>query len=131
MQRIEGKTISNSQVFSQGFSFKSFFKKYYLFFLYFMDNEGLYGVGKEWERSHSKKQQAVGFAGHQRLGLSHESLAKTSPLMTLQISTCASHVTCFTGHKSRVSRKPFLHRFFTKLSHIALTLNPTKILRND
>ena len=43
-----------------------------------MDNEGFYSVGKEWEKSHSKKQQAMGFAGHSRLGLSHESLAKTT-----------------------------------------------------
>ena len=43
-----------------------------------MNNEGLYSVGKKWERSHSKKQQAIGFVGHWRLGLSHESLTKTS-----------------------------------------------------
>ena len=39
-----------------------------------MGNEDLYSVGKEWEKSHSKKQQAVGFVGHLRLGLSCESI---------------------------------------------------------
>ena len=63
-----------------------------------MGNEDLYSVGKEWEKSHSKKQQAVGFAGHSRLGLSRESLTKTNLSKTLQIPSCAFHVACFAGH---------------------------------
>ena len=62
-----------------------------------MGNEGLYNVGKEWEKSHSKKQQAVGFAGHSRLGLSHKSLLKSSLSMTFQIPACTSHMACFVG----------------------------------
>ena len=68
------------------------------FYILWVGNEGLYSVGKEWEKSHSKKQQAVGFAGHSRLGLSRESLAKTSLSKTLQIPSCAFHVACFAGH---------------------------------
>ena len=68
------------------------------FYILWVGNEGLYSVGKEWEKSHSKKQQAVGFAGHSRLGLSRESLAETSLSKTLQIPSCAFHVTCFVGH---------------------------------
>ena len=56
MYRVMGKTISNSQVFGQGFFVKNYFKKYSFFFLHFMGNEGLYIVGKELEKSHSKKQ---------------------------------------------------------------------------
>ena len=37
-----------------------------------MGDEGLYSVSKEWEKSHSKSNQAVSLAGHSRLGLSHE-----------------------------------------------------------
>ena len=62
-----------------------------------MGNEGSYNVGKEWEKSHSKKQQAVGFVGHSRLGLSHESLAKSNLSITLQIPACAFHVARFAG----------------------------------
>ena len=67
-----------------------------------MGNDGLYSVGKEWEKSHSKKQQAMGFTGHSRLDLSRESLARSSLSKTLQIPTYASHVACFTGHQLRV-----------------------------
>ena len=67
-----------------------------------MGNEGLYSVGKEWEKSHSKKQQVVDFASHSRLSLSCESLARSSLLKTLQIIACTSHVACFAGHQSRV-----------------------------
>ena len=62
-----------------------------------MGNEGLYNVGKEWEKSHSKKQHAVGFMGHSRLGLCHESLTKSNLSITLQIPACAFHVARFTG----------------------------------
>ena len=63
-----------------------------------MGNEGLSSVGNEWEKSHSKKQQVVGFVGHSRLGLSRESLAKTSLSKTLQIPSYAFHVACLAGH---------------------------------
>ena len=43
-----GETISNSQVFWLGFLSQKFL------FLHFVDNEGLYSVGKKWEKSHSK-----------------------------------------------------------------------------
>ena len=52
-----------------------------------------------------KKQQEVSFAGHSRLGLSRESLAKSSMSWILQILACASHVPCFTGQQLRVSRE--------------------------
>ena len=68
-----------------------------------MGNEGLHSVGKEWDKSHSKKQQVVGFAGHSQLGLSCESLTKSSLSKTLQILACDSHVACFAGHQSQVS----------------------------
>ena len=48
-----------------------------------MGNEGLYNVGKEWEKSHSKKQHAVGFTGHSQLGLSHEVTHEIQPGMRL------------------------------------------------
>ena len=70
-----------------------------------MGSEGLYSVGKEWEKTHSKKQQVVGFAGHSRLSLSGESLAKSSLSKTFQILACASNVTYFTDHQSRVSHE--------------------------
>jgi len=40
-----------------------------------MGNEGLYSVVKEWEKSHSKKQQAVSFMGHSQISLSRGSIA--------------------------------------------------------
>ena len=64
-----------------------------------------------------KKQHAVGFAGYWRLDLSHESLAKTSMSMTLQIPVCVSHVACFTDHQSRVSHESSReNHFFTDFS---------------
>ena len=60
-----GETISNSQVFWLGFLSQKFL------YLHFVGNEGLYSVGKEWEKSLSKKQQAVSFVGHSQLSLSH------------------------------------------------------------
>ena len=60
-----------------------------------------------------KKQQAVSFVGHSRLGLSRESLAKSSLSWTLQILACASHVACFAGQQSRASCE--IH-FFTDSS---------------
>ena len=100
--------------------------------LHFVCNMGLYSVGKEWEKSHSKKQQAMSFASHSQLSLSYKSLLKSSLSRTLQISACTSHMACSMGQQSRAkSRKPLLHRFFTKLSRTTLTLNPTKIQGND
>ena len=64
-----------------------------------MGNEGLHSVGKEWEKSQPKKQQAVRFAGHSQLSLSREPLAKTSLSMTLQIQACASYVAYFASQQ--------------------------------
>ena len=67
-----------------------------------MGNEDLYSVGKEWEKSHSKKQQAVGFVGHLRLGLSRESIvsqvAKTTSSQILHQTL--THNPYIKSHKS-------------------------------
>ena len=60
-----------------------------------MGNEGVYSVGKEWEKTHFKKQYEVSVVDHSRLGLSLESLTKSSMLRTSQFPACASHVACF------------------------------------
>jgi len=49
------------------FSLKSFLTPYN-----FVGNEGLYNVGKGMGKGTLKKLQAKSFAGHLRLGLSHE-----------------------------------------------------------
>ena len=56
-------------------------------------------------KAHSKMQQAVGFAGHSRLGLSHKSLTKTNLSITLQIPTCTYTMACFAGQQWQVSRE--------------------------
>ena len=89
-----------------------------------MGNEGLCSVGKEWEKSNSKKQQAVSFAGHSRLGLNHKSLAKSNLPMTLQIPARASHVACFVGQQSRVNYKSSRETTYSQILHQTLTHNP-------
>jgi len=49
-----GKTISSSQVFDLGFSLKSLFRKYSLFFLHFVGNESYIVLVKN-GKSHTKK----------------------------------------------------------------------------
>ena len=70
-----------------------------------MGNEGLYSVGKEWENHTPKSNQTVSFTGHLQLGLSRESLTKSSLSWTLQIPECASHVACSASQHSRVNRE--------------------------
>ena len=88
-----------------------------------MDNEGLYSVGKEWEKPHFKKQQAVSFAGYSRLGLSRESLAKSSLSWTLQIPACASHMACFVGQQLLVSCEQVMKTTSSQILHQTHTLS--------
>ena len=89
-----------------------------------MGNKGLYSVGKEWEKSHSKKQQAVGFAGHSRLGMSRESLMKSNLLRTFRIPACAFHVACFADQKSRVNHEQVTKTSYSQILHQSLTHSP-------
>ena len=71
-----------------------------------------------------KKQQAVSFAGHSWLGLSRESLAKSSLSWTLQILACASHMACFLGQQLWVSREQVVKSTSSQILHQTLTHIP-------
>ena len=89
-----------------------------------MGNDGVYSVGKELEKSHLKKQQAMCFMGHLRLGMSHESLVKSILWRTFQIPACASHVACFADQQSRVNHEQVAKTTYSKTLHQSLTHSP-------
>ena len=100
-------------------------EKYSFFFLYFVGNEGLYSVGKKWEKSHSKKQQTVSV-------VSLATWPKSQVTHEIQPANDSSNFSmCFSYDLFYGSQKPLIHKFFTKLSHTGLKLNPTKIQEND
>ena len=70
-----------------------------------MGNKGLYSVGKGMRKGTLKNNQIESFAGHFRLGLSHEWLMKSSLSKTLQIPAYASHVACFAGQHFWANRE--------------------------
>ena len=103
-----GYTISNSQVFNQGFLSQNFLGKTPH---NFVDNEGLYSVGKGMRKSTLKRLQVESFAGHLRLGLSREVTHEIQPgKETLQILACTSHV-AFCG-LALMSQLQASHKFF-------------------
>ena len=69
---IVGITISNSQVYSLGFFF---FEKN---FLQFVGNESIYSVGKDLVKQNTIFCQTKCFTSTLQVGLTHETLAKTS-----------------------------------------------------
>ena len=75
-----GFTISKSQVYSQGFLSHEFLRKTPN---NFVNNVGLYSIGKGMRKTYFKNLQVVSFASHSRLGLSHEVTHEIQPGMRL------------------------------------------------
>ena len=112
-----GYTISNSQVYSQGFLSQNFLGKTPY---NFMDNAGLYSVGKGMRKNTLKEHQTMSFTGYSRLGLSRKETREIQPSMRLFRFQHVLLMWPFTSCQSQASYKL---SFFNNL-HQTLTHNP-------